>query len=244
LCRCTNNRTRRSDDLQNFVTLEEFMLSQQDEDQRQSTMNRSVSPRTTPLINDHVHVQHRNFNDNAIYSEQNRQLNDVALNNDLGNIYGRTKDEILNNSTVYTHLRNTNAHVQATRQLNADNFIAIRSEGNCINDKFCNKCTVVGQKRMWDTSSNIQKRKMQELAIQQTKHGDSIHWRSVTNPNKDCPGHSRGYEHNVHVQHPNHENHKTHDYPSRDIGMLIDNYKTIIKRHNRNIGNLNTQIKL
>jgi len=214
------------------------MLSQQDEDQRQSTMNRSVSPRTTPLISDHVHVQHRNFNDNAVYSEQNRQLNDIALNNDLGNIYGRTKDEILNNSVVYAHLRNTNAHVQATRQLSADNFIAIRSEGNCINDKFCNKCTVVGQKRMWDTSSTVQKRRMQELAIQQTKHGDSIHWRSVTNPNKQDSGHSRGYEHNMHAQYSNHESHKTHDYPSRDIGTLIDNCKRI-KCHNRNNSNLN-----
>ncbi|RLU18195.1 hypothetical protein DMN91_010438 [Ooceraea biroi] len=219
--RSVNNRIRRPDDLQGFITLEEFMLSQQDDDQRQSTMNRSVSPRATPLTSDHVHVQHRNFNDNAVYSEQSRQLIDISLNNDFGGIYGRANDDILNNSTVYAHSRNTNAHVQATRQLSADSFIAVRSEGNCANDKFCSKCTTVGQKRMWDTSaSTAPKRRTQELAnIQQAKHGDSIHWRSVTNPNKQDSSHNRGYEHNVHGQYSNHESHKTHDYlPSRDVG--------------------------
>lgn len=204
------------------------MLSQQgDEDQRQGTMNRSVSPRATPLTSDHVHVQHRNFNDSAVYREQSRQLSDIALNNDLGGIYGRTNDEILNNSTVYAHSRNANV---PTRQLSADNnFVAVRSEGNSANDKYCSKCTTVGQKRMWDASSTAQKRKAQELAnVQQIKHGDSekSHWRNVNSNQQESPGHGRSYEHNVHVQCPNHESYKTQDYlSSREAGMLTDNCK-------------------
>lgn len=218
------------------------MLSQQNEDQqRSSTINRSLSPRATPLAGDHVHVEHRNLNNNAAYGEQMRQLSDTFLNNDC--IYGKTNDEISRNSAMYAHSRNTNAHEHTVRQFSGDCLVIARSEskGDCVSDKSCNsKYTAVGQKRMWDSA---QKRRTQELAnVQQARHSDSNHWRSpMSSPvNKhDSPSYSRDYEHNTHVQSSNHESYQTHDcLPSRNIDTLIEDFKTVPKRLIRNDGNL------
>lgn len=222
--------SRRPDNPQGFITQEEFVTSQQDEEQRQSTMNESMSPRATSLLSDHVHVQHRNLNDNLAHTEQIRQLSDISLN-DIGNIYGKVNDEIPNNNIAYAQSKNTNAHVHTPRQSVKDNLIAARSESeaNCINDKSCSKCIAIGQKRMWDSSSYAQKRRAQELVnSQKARHDDSFHWRNAINPNKqNSQNQSADYELNRRIQSLNHESYRMHDYlSSRNIGMIKDlNYK-------------------
>ncbi|XP_071554984.1 uncharacterized protein Cnk isoform X2 [Temnothorax nylanderi] len=214
--------SRRPDNLQGFVTQEEFVISQQDEEQRQSMINESMSPRATPLLSDHVHVQHRNLNDNAAYTEQIRQLSDISLN-DIGNIYGKTNDEIPNNNITYVQSKNTNAHVpQTPRRSIKDNFIVTRSESeaSCASDKSCSKCMAIGQKRMWDSSSYAQKRRPRELVnSQKARHDDSFRWRNAPSPNKqNSPNQSADYELNKRVQSPNRESYKMHDYLLRNIG--------------------------
>ncbi|XP_051174533.1 probable serine/threonine-protein kinase DDB_G0282963 [Leptopilina boulardi] len=77
-------RSRRNDELQGFITLEEFMLSRQDEDHQRGT----PSPRFTPLTSDHVHIQHRTF-DNF----ENGRMNFVRdIPNNNGVIYGFPKN--------------------------------------------------------------------------------------------------------------------------------------------------------
>lgn len=222
------------------------MLSQQDEDHRQSTVHRSISPRVTPLTNDHVHIQHRNFNDSAACDEQTRQLGDASINDDI--IYGRSSDEMPNSTAMCAQSRNANTHIHTLRQLGG-NFVTSRSEskGNCVNDQSCSKCKPVGYgKRMLESDSAQKRRATQELSnTQHAKHGDSTHWRNVISPSKqDFHNHNRSYEHNAHAQSSNHENCKMHDYlPPRDIGSLIEDFKAVPKRLVRNDGNLNASIK-
>ncbi|XP_076765347.1 connector enhancer of ksr isoform X2 [Xylocopa sonorina] len=102
--RCFSNRNRRLEDLQGFITLEEFMLSQQEE-QRQMTRTRPVSPRITPLTSDHVHVQHRNFYDNETINEQSRPDIVGGFNNDV-HARSRNNDEMANNTNTYGYSRN------------------------------------------------------------------------------------------------------------------------------------------
>lgn len=220
------------------------MLAQQDEDQRQNTINRSISPRVTPLIGDHVHVQHRNLNDNDVmYNEQARLLGDASSRKDTG-IYGRTADEAPNNNTIFTYSRNANAHAHTPRQFSGDGFVTSRFESK---GKDWNKCATAGaQKRLWDASGSVEKRQVHELAnTHQAKHDDSIHWRSVTSSDRqDSPSYSRYYEHDTCVQ-SNYDSYKTHDYlandylGSREVDTLIEDFKTMPKRLVRNEGNFN-----
>jgi len=249
--RSIGGRNRRLDDLQSFITLEEFMLAQQDEDQRQNTINRSLSPRVTPLISDHVHVQYRNLNDNdAMYNEQARLLGDASSRKDMS-IYGRTTDEAANNNITYTHSRNANTHAHTPRQFSGDGFVTSRFENkgkDCANDKSYNKCvTVDAQKRLWNASGSTEKRQAHELTnTQQAKHGDSIHWRSVMTPDKqDSPSYNRYYEHDTYTQSSNYDSYKAHDYlandylSSREVDTIIEDFKTMPKRLVRNEGNFN-----
>ncbi|XP_026674146.1 uncharacterized protein LOC108630860 isoform X2 [Ceratina calcarata] len=121
--RTTDSRNRRPEELQGFITLEEFMLSQQEE-QRQiaRASTRPASPRITPLTSDHVHVQHRNFHDNDTVNEQFRPAIDGSFNSD---VYGRSKnnDEMINNTALYGYSRST------------DNFHATRQSGSDMNSE-------------------------------------------------------------------------------------------------------------
>lgn len=222
--------SRRPDNLQDFIMQEESL---QDE-QRQSMINETISPRATLLLSDHVHVQHRNLNDNATYTEQIRQLSDMS-SNDIGNIYGKTIDEIPNNNIMCVQSKNTNAHAQTARQSVKDNFIVARSESEAnynVNDKTCIKCIAVKQKRMWDSSSYAQKRRAQELVnSRKARHDDAFLRRNVINPNKqNYPNQSADYELNKHVISPNHESYKHDHLLSRNIGMLEDlKYKYLLK---------------
>ncbi|XP_014468751.1 PREDICTED: uncharacterized protein LOC106741360 isoform X2 [Dinoponera quadriceps] len=238
--RSVGGRGRRADDLQGFLTLEAFMLSQQEEDQqRPSSANRSMSPRITPLTNDHVHIQHRNFNDNACSNEQVRQLSDASPSgDDIGSVYGRINNEN-NGAAVYGHSRHANTHL--SRQPAGD-LVAGRSEGksDCASDRSsCGKCkTSAHEKRTWDAQ---QRRAQQEQLAnsQQSRNGDAMYWRNAMNPSRqDFQGYSRAYEqHNCYPQSSNHESYVTHDYlPSRDVGNLMEDLRPVPKRLIRNDG--------
>ncbi|KAG5315212.1 CNKR3 kinase, partial [Acromyrmex insinuator] len=206
---------RKSENLQ-----EEFVTSQQDE-QRRTMINKSMSTRATPLLNDHVHVQHRNLNDRMTYNEEIRQLSDTSLNN-ISNIYGKTSDEMPNNNIMYVHSKNKNAHVYAPCQFIKDNFVTTRSESeaNYIHDKSHGKCMTTGMKKVWDSSSYAQKRRVQEIVnIQKPRHDDLFHWENIINPNKqNSPNQSVDYELNKYRQSPNCENNKMHGFSPRNIG--------------------------
>ncbi|KAL0110356.1 hypothetical protein PUN28_013781 [Cardiocondyla obscurior] len=211
---------KRSDSLQGSITQEEFAMSQQDEEQ-QSTISESISPRATPLFSDHVHVQHKNLNDNATYAEQIRQLSD-ASSSDLS-IYGKINDDIPNNNIKCASLTNTNVHTP--RQFIEDNFIARpESEANCVSDKPCSKCMAIAQKKMRDSTSYAQKRRAQELVnSQKTKHDESFYRRNVISPNRQNSS-NQNIEYDKRIHSPNHENYKMHDYLSpRNIGYSKSN---------------------
>ncbi|KAG5321509.1 CNKR2 kinase, partial [Acromyrmex heyeri] len=209
---------RKSDNLQGFTMQEEFVTSQQDE-QRRIMINKSMSTRATPLLNDHVHVQHRNLNDRTTYNEEIRQLSDTSLNN-ISNIYGKTSDEMPNNNIMYVHSKNKNTHVHAPCQFIKDNFVTTRSESEANYDKSHGKCMTTGMKKVWDSSSYAQKRRVQELVnTQKPRHDDLFHWENMINPTKqNSPNQSVDYELNKHRQSPNCENNKMHNFSPRNIG--------------------------
>ena len=197
------------------------MTSQQDE-QRRTMINKSMSTRATPLLNDHVHIQHRNLND-RMTNEEIRQLNDTSLN-DISNIYGKTSDEIPNNNILYVHSKNKNTHVHAPCQFIKDNFATTRfeSEANYVHDKSHGRCITTGMKKVWDSSNYAQKRRVQELVnTQKERHDDLFYWENMINPNKqNSPNQSADYERNKHRQSPNCESNKMLDFSPRNIGMI------------------------
>ncbi|XP_053997154.1 uncharacterized protein LOC128886368 [Hylaeus anthracinus] len=173
--RTTDSRNRRPDELQNFITLEEFMLLQQ-EDRGQITRNRSVSPRMTPLTSDHVHVQHRNFHDNGTVNEQSKITTDITANNDI--VHGRNKNngEVANNIASYGYSRNME-NVHATRQLSGD-FDFERNE----NKGESSKCSI--RKRSNEFYCVHKKNLLDGLNSAQAKPCDSAHFKNVTHEQK------------------------------------------------------------
>lgn len=170
MLRCSNSRNRRPDDLQGFITLEEFMLSQR-EDRRQITRNRSVSPRMTPLTSDHVHVQHRNFHDNGTANTE------AAANNDVPYTRSKTNDEVANNTTSsYGYLRNIDSS-HAARQLSGD-FDPERNENKGESSKFS------VHKKSSEFNCAHKKKTQDGLSSRQVKSYDSTHSRNVTNDQK------------------------------------------------------------
>lgn len=125
------------------------MLAHQEEDRRQDLGNRSVSPHVTPLTSDHVHIQHRNFNDispnNGVIYGQTRHFDDVLPTN--GVIYGQTRnwDETSSNSssTSYGLTRNVEENHSQT-QIKEVNY-------NKINTKY----KLYDQNRVIDYSNEI-----------------------------------------------------------------------------------------
>ncbi|KOX71740.1 Connector enhancer of kinase suppressor of ras 3 [Melipona quadrifasciata] len=178
--RCLNNRNRRPEDLQGFVTLEEFMLQQ--EDQRQMTKSRSISPRITPLISDHVHVQHRNFLDNETVSEQSRHVADGISNND---VYAQNKnsDEVVNNTaSAYGYTRNMDNH--AMRQYSGD-FDSERNEykgesSKHIVHKKSNELCYINKKKLSDGSN-----------FQHLQSSNSFYCKAATNEQKHSSYHNK-----------------------------------------------------
>ncbi|KOC69828.1 Connector enhancer of kinase suppressor of ras 3 [Habropoda laboriosa] len=172
--RCLNNRNRRPEDLQGFITLEEFMLSQQ-EDQRQITRNRPVSPRMTPLTSDHVHIQHRNFYDNDTINEQSRTIVDVGYNNDV-HARSRNSDEVVNNTASYSYSRNMD-NFHAARQFSGD-FDSERTEHKGESSKY------LVHKKSNELCYVSKKKSVDGLNSQQVKPCNSPHCKNVANEPK------------------------------------------------------------
>ncbi|XP_036145787.1 uncharacterized protein LOC105839284 isoform X2 [Monomorium pharaonis] len=191
----TSNKSvdRRFDNSQSFFTQEDFMTSQQNAEHQQSTINRSMVPHVMPLLGDHIHVEHRNLNDDMAYSAQIRQLNTDAFSLD-GNIYGKIGDEVPNNNVVCIYSRNTNAHLHAPSQSVKDNTITLRSDSETsrANDnKSYGRCMTIGQKRIWDSSSYAQKKRVQEfVSTQKSRHDDSFCWKEFSGSSCDLVSHA------------------------------------------------------
>ncbi|XP_029047908.2 uncharacterized protein LOC114878351 isoform X2 [Osmia bicornis bicornis] len=243
--RRTADRSRRPDDLQGFITLEEFMLSQQ-EDQRQIARNRSMSPRVTPLSSDHIHIQHRSFYDNETINEHARVVTDVGFNNDT-TVYSRNKnnDETVNNSTLYGHSRNIdNIH---TRQ-SSGNFDSERNEGEPSKSLIHKKSNEFGYMN--------RKKPVDRLNFQQIKACNTHHCNNVANEQKKSTSlcHAKAdieksdrqvnaaYDHNNTNSYANQiqssSNHeKPYDYHTpKNISNLMEDIKSIPKRLIRNEG--------
>lgn len=219
--------------------MEEFLLSQQNDDQRRSTINRSTpSPHVSPFTSDHVHVQNRNLNDNTIYSEQIKQLGDTFSRSD---IYKSGDAEI-----PYNSIHSRDACVHTSYQIvGSDSFVPFESKENrSVSDKF-DKCVTIGtqsgdssKKRIRNSFNVVQTRRAQEFANthQTTKHDDSIHSRCGINRNQNSPSHSGrdvlGYKHNVSF---NHDVCPIPGYlPPRDF--TLEDFKPVAKRFTRNDG--------
>lgn len=247
--RYLNNRNRRPDDLQGFITLEEFMLSQQ-EDQRHMIRNRPVSPRITPLTSDHVHVQHRNFHDNEAVNEQSRTMIDTGIGNDV-HARSRTNDEGVNNTSLYGYSRNMETfHVP--RQSGGD-FDLDRNEHRGSSKysahKKSNDFCYVGKKKSVDSINS-----------QQIRVCNSPHCKIVANEQKplttfchnkpdtvDKPERqtSTPCEYNISAyasqaqSSSNHEVPRPYDYYlPRNMSSLTEDSKAIPRRLVRNDGNI------
>ncbi|XP_076621719.1 connector enhancer of ksr isoform X1 [Colletes latitarsis] len=246
--RCLNSRNRRPDELQGFITLEEFMLSQQ-EDREQITRNRSVSPRMTPLTSDHVLVQHRNFHDNGTVNEQPKIATETYANNDV--MHGRNKNngEIINNSASYGSARHMD-NLHTTRQLSGD-FDFERNE----NKGESSKLSI--HKRSNELSCVHKKNALDGLSSPQAKPCDSTNFKNVTHEQKQATSlyHNKSdtaekfdkqtstvCEYNTNActyqaQSSNHEISRSYDYYSaRNIGNLVEDIKSVPKRLIRNEG--------
>ncbi|XP_076172274.1 connector enhancer of ksr isoform X2 [Ptiloglossa arizonensis] len=247
--RCLNSRNRRPDELQGFITLEEFMLSQQ-EDRRQITRNRSVSPRMTPLTSDHVHVQHRNFHDNGTVNEQSKIAAETTVSNDI--IHGRNKNntEIVNNIALYGYTRNMD-NLHTPRQLSGD-FDFERNE----NKSESSKCSI--HKKSSEFSCIHKKNTLDGLNSPQVKPCDLTRFKNITHDQKQSTSlyHSKSdtaekfdkqtsmvceYNTNAYMYQAqssnNHEISRSYDYYStRNISNLVEDIKTVPKRLVRHDG--------
>nr|XP_012144289.1 PREDICTED: uncharacterized protein LOC100882812 isoform X2 [Megachile rotundata] len=242
--RCLSNRSRRPDDLQGFITLEEFMLSQQ-EDQRQMSRNRSMSPRVTPLSSDHIHIQHRNFYDNETGNEQSKVATDAVFNNDT--VYSRSKnnDETVNNTAVYGYSRNAdNAH---SRQ-SSGNFDSERNTGEALKSQIHKKSNEFGctnKKKTVDRLNSPQIKPCNsyhcKTANEQKQSTSLCHTKSdVEKSNRQV---SIAYDYNTNAyasqiqSSSNHDISRPYEYhSSKNISNLVEDIKSIPKRLIRNEG--------
>ncbi|XP_050474912.1 uncharacterized protein LOC126865973 isoform X2 [Bombus huntii] len=245
--RCLSNRNRRAEDLQGFITLEEFMLLQQ-EDQRQMTKTRPVSPRMTPLTSDHVHVQHRNFHDNETVNEQSRFVSDGTFNNDVY-IRNKNSDEVVNNAaSAYGYSRNMDT-IHAVRQYSED-FDSERNEYRGESSKHSvhkksNEFYYANKKKLSDGSN-----------IQQLKPCNSFHCKTITNDQKPSLCHNKSdivdgsgrqvslnceYNTNIYTNQAqsssNHDISRSYDYYlPKNVNNLSEDMKLTPRRLTRNDG--------
>lgn len=156
----------------------------QQEDQRQMTKSRSISPRITPLISDHVHVQHRNFHDNETVGEQSRHVADGISNND---VYAQNKnsDEVVNNTaSAYGYTIRNMDNIHAMRQYSAD-FDSERNEyrgesSKHIVHKTANELCYINKKKLSDGSN-----------LQHFKSSNSFYCKTATNEQKHSSYHNK-----------------------------------------------------
>ncbi|KAK2578688.1 hypothetical protein KPH14_011657 [Odynerus spinipes] len=244
--RCTNCRSRRPDDLQGFITLEQFMLSQQEEDQRQNAMRRSVSPRVTSATNDHLHTHHRNISDVGISTEESH-----AVDTYYGG--GTAFNQYRNNGEVYSSSRysKTSDEYYKARQQNVTTLNAIANEKKteCTHEKSC-KCKNSMHKRQLDLSNNHKRRTQENPNLQSFRKSDLRRHEfaqavTLCHTSLDTRNDSRhvnlSHDHNGHsfsrdTQFTNHEEtKKSNDYLiPQEIGSLIDDLQLVSKRLHKN----------
>ncbi|XP_015591697.1 uncharacterized protein LOC107266083 isoform X2 [Cephus cinctus] len=183
--RSHSSRSRRPDDLQGFITLEEFMLSHQEEDRRQGLGSRSVSPYVTPLSSDHVHVQHRNFDDSVAVYGHDIHYDDISPNN--GVIYGQTRNWDDTSSTSSGASYGLSRHIDDNHLQNHQN--ADTSHGKSRQVIYGNRKPEV---------NSIQKIRSQEgVVYYPNRHNDPSHGQNLSNDmiqtqsQSNSPYHSR-----------------------------------------------------
>ncbi|XP_015436099.1 PREDICTED: LOW QUALITY PROTEIN: uncharacterized protein LOC107191550 [Dufourea novaeangliae] len=245
--RCVTSRNRRPDELQGFITLEEFMLSQQD-DRGQVTRNRSVSPHITPLTSDHVHVQHRNFHDSGTVNEQSKTTTEAVISNNVVHARSKNNGEVVNATTSYGYARNTDS--LHARQLSGD-FDSERSENRGESSKYST------QKKSSEPSYMHKRNAAEGSSSQQVKPCDSTHLRNVTSDSKQSTSfyHSKSemgeqldrqastvcdYSSNA-CAYPqplnHHETSRSYDYYSvKNVSNFAEDMKSVPKRLVRNDG--------
>lgn len=237
--KCTNCRSKRSDDLQGFITLEQFMLSQQ-EDQKQNTMQRSISPRITSVTNDHVHTHHRNISDVGVSTEEPHTEDMYYSDETPYNQYKNNGDISL--SSRYSK---TSDEYYKTRQqsMTTLNTISNEKKAECTHELSC-KCKNSIHKRQLDLSNNHKKRTHENPTFQSFRQNDSqrhevaqasslCHTTSNirNNSRHSNLNHGRNTEILPHELTNHQEVKKSYDYSiPQEIGNLIDDLQLVPKR--------------
>ncbi|KAF7383643.1 hypothetical protein HZH66_012993 [Vespula vulgaris] len=247
--RCTNYRSKKPDELQGFITLEQFMLSQQEEDQRQNTVQRSISPRVTAMTNDHVYTHHRHVSDVCLPNEESCAADAYVGEGIVYNQY-KNNGEI---SSSYRHSKTSDEYYKTRQQNTSLNVISNDKKTDCVHEKSC-KCKNAAQhKRQLDLSTNHKRRTQENLSHQSFRQNDSLSRRHefsqtpvpACHSTPDTRNESRhgnvNYDRSAHVptrdiQFINHkENKKSNDYSiPQEIGTLIDDLRLVSKRLHKN----------
>ena len=162
------------------------MLAHQNEDRCGATSNRSASPRITPLTSDHVHVQHRNLEDNGggNYGNVSRSYSgEPALSN--GMIYGhpRNGEESSSVGTVASQevtAERTNKSTPSSQkqeiETNTETSLGVYRRASYNNNNNNN------HKQSSFGSSCAYRKKAQEGAVYYpSKQNDVSHWQNMSN---------------------------------------------------------------
>ncbi|XP_043488156.1 uncharacterized protein LOC122515061 [Polistes fuscatus] len=250
--RCTNCRSKKPDELQGFITLEQFMLSQQEEDQRQNTMQRSISPRVTPIANDHIYAHNRHVNDVCLTNEESYAA-DGYVNE--GIVYNQYKNNSEISSSLCRNSKTPDEYYKTRQQNLSSNVISSNDKKtDCLHDKSCKCKNVMQHKRQLDLSNNYKRRTQDNLSHQSFRQNDSLPRRhefpqptvpvchSTPDTRSDSSRHRNiSYDRNAHlptrdIQFINHkENKRSNDYAiPQEIGTLIDDLRLVSKRLHKN----------
>ncbi|KAI4478996.1 hypothetical protein M0804_011458 [Polistes exclamans] len=248
---CTNYRSKKPDELQGFITLEQFMLSQQEEDQRQNTMQRSISPRVTPIANDHIYAHNRHVNDVCLTSEESYAADGCA---NEGIVYNQYKNNSEISSSLYRNSKTPDEYYKTRQQNLSSNVISSNDKKtDCLHDKSCKCKNVMQHKRQLDLSNNYKRRTQDNLSHQSFRQNDSLPRRhefpqptvpvchSTPDTRSDSRHRNISYDRNAHlptrdIQFINHkENKRSNDYAiPQEIGTLIDDLRLVSKRLHKN----------
>ncbi|KAI4490984.1 hypothetical protein M0802_010560 [Mischocyttarus mexicanus] len=251
--RCTNCRSKKPDELQGFITLEQFMLSQQEEDLRQNTMQRSISPRVTPITNDHIYAHNRHVNDVCLTNEESYAA-DGYVNE--GIVYNQYKNNSDISSSLCRNSKTSTDEYYKTRQQNLSSNIVCPNDKktDCLHDKSCKCKNVMQHKRQLDLSNNYKRRTQDNLSHQSFRQNDSLPRRhefsqptipvchSTPDTRSDNRHRNINYDRNAHlpsrdIQFINHkENKRSNDYAiPQEIGtLIIDDLRLASKRLHKN----------
>ncbi|XP_066584052.1 uncharacterized protein [Prorops nasuta] len=215
--RCLNSRGRRPEDLHGFITLEEFMLSQQDDEQRRLAYNLSTSSHMTPLTNDHVHIQHKNFNETAVLNEQ---LNSSIIYGPIKNIEEMPSSS---NNVYYGHSKVS----ETLHSSNASNFelygTRIEARDEAGSEKSLTRCGNFIKKKSWESNYNQKRRSSENSNVPTSKQNNKKHMLSINTTKLETPDYNNEspYEHHGHNVH---SLNNTHNFKPADYSQANDRY--------------------